>query len=139
MATRKKNTPSVQDNSGSQNGRYRSDDNLGNNEINVEELTKAKTQFQRRALCLKLITLQRRQLFNTIMQIVCPIFGLACVSILRSAVMANADIIANISIMVPVPFIYNVPLKPLSNFEHIIFNVSDCHEWYMFKFDDDVP
>ena len=76
---------------------------------------------------------------NTIMQIVCPIFGLACVSILRAAVMANADIIANISIVVPIPFIYNIPMKPLSNFEHIIFNVSDCNEWYMYKFEDGVP
>jgi len=83
------------------------------------------------------MTLQRRQFFNTIMQIICPIFGLACVSILRAAVMANADIIANINIVVPIPFIYNIPMKPLSNFENIIFNVSDCNEWYMYKFEDE--
>lgn len=26
-------------------------------------------------------------------------------------------------------------MKPLSNFENIVFNVTDCNEWYMFDFD----
>jgi len=73
------------------------------------------------------------------MQIVCPIFGLACVAILRSCIMANADVLANLNIAVPVPFVYNIPLKPLSNFDSIIFNVTDCNEWYMYKFEDSVP
>lgn len=76
---------------------------------------------------------------TTIMQIVCPIFGLACVAILRSIAQANAEVVANLNIMVPVPFVYNIPLKPLSNFESIIFNVTDCNEWYMYSFNDSVP
>lgn len=28
-------------------------------------------------------------------------------------------------------------MKPLSNFESIVFNVSDCHEWYMYGWGED--
>ena len=49
--------------------------------------------------------------------------------------LANVEVFANMNIAVPVPFIYNVPLKPLSNFPEVsVFNVSDCHAWYMYKF-----
>lgn len=57
--------------------------------------------------------------------------------ILRHAVLANAEVIANINIIVPVPFFYNIPMKPLSNFENIVFNVSECDEWYMYTFEND--
>ena len=53
-----------------------------------------------------------------------PMFGLMCVSLLKHAVMANADVLMNLNIAIPVPFIYNVPLKPLSNFNNNIFNVT---------------
>ena len=65
-------------------------------------------------------------------------FGLLCVHILRTAVLANAEVIANLNIVVPIPFVYNIPMKPLSNFESIVFNVSDCNEWYMFTFDENI-
>jgi len=38
------------------------------------------------------------------------------------------------NIAVPIPFIYNMPLKPLSNFESTVFSVTDCNEWYMYNF-----
>jgi hypothetical protein len=66
-------------------------------------------------------------------------FGLLTVYILRAAVLANAQAFANINIIVPIPFMYNIPLKPLSNFEHIVFNVSDCNEWYMYAYANDTP
>jgi len=61
-------------------------------------------------------------------------FGLMCVSLLKHAVMANADVLMNLNIAIPVPFIYNVPLKPLSNFNNNIFNVTECDEWYMYSY-----
>jgi hypothetical protein len=46
-------------------------------------------------------------------------------------------VFANINIEVPVPFIYNIPLKPLSNFpDSMVFNVSDCNEWYLYRFNE---
>ncbi len=69
-----------------------------------------------------------------VLQLVMPIFALMCVGLLKSALMANADALANFNIVVPVPFLYNMPLKPLSNFEQIIFNVTTCHEFYMYTF-----
>jgi hypothetical protein len=65
-----------------------------------------------------------------------PMFGLACVHLLRAAVLANAEVLANTNIAVPIPFIYNIPMKPLSNFESIVFNVSDCNEFYTFDFEE---
>jgi hypothetical protein len=62
-------------------------------------------------------------------------FGLLCIAILKHTVMANFAALANVTIAIPIPYIYNIPLKPLSNFENIIFNVSECHEWYMFAYD----
>ena len=53
--------------------------------------------------------------------------------------MSNIEAVANINITVPVPFIYGVPLKPMSNFENIVFNVSDCNEFYTYQFDKDTP
>lgn len=63
-------------------------------------------------------------------------FGLACVHLLRAAVLANAEVLANTNIAVPIPFIYNIPMKPLSNFESIVFNISDCNEFYSFDFEE---
>ena len=54
-------------------------------------------------------------------------------------VLANAGVVANLNIIVPIPFIYNIPLKPLSNFENIVFNVSECNEWYLYTFEPDTP
>ena len=86
------------------------------------------------ALFKLLMTLKSRQKVMMVLQVVMPIFALMCVSLLKSALMANADALANFNIVVPVPFLYNMPLKPLSNFEQIIFNVTTCHEFYMYNF-----
>lgn len=68
------------------------------------------------------------------MLILVPIFGLMCLCFVRDAVVSNSDVFANINIAVPVPYIFNVPLKPLASFGQF-FNVSECDEWYMFQFD----
>jgi hypothetical protein len=50
---------------------------------------------------------------------------------IRDALVANSDVLANININLPVPFIYNFPLKPLASFG-MFFNVTECDEWYMY-------
>jgi hypothetical protein len=68
-------------------------------------------------------------------QIVFPIFGLATVNFLKAATIANIEVFANMNIAVPIPFVYSVPLKPLSNFpDQSVFNVTQCLEWYMYAF-----
>lgn len=104
----------------------------------VSKMEVNKTQFQRRALCYKLLTLQYRQMFSTFLLLFVPTFGLAMIAFLRSITTANQDTLANISIHVPVPYFYNIPLQPLSTFEGVLFNVTDCNEWYMFSFADNV-
>jgi len=65
------------------------------------------------------------------MQILAPCFGLYCLMFIRDALVANSDVLANININLPVPFIYNFPLKPLASFG-MFFNVTECDEWYMY-------
>ena len=57
---------------------------------------------------------------------------------LREAVMSNQDVLTNQKIAIPIPFFYNLPLKPLAVFG-AYFNVTDCNEWYLYQFEDDVP
>lgn len=66
-----------------------------------------------------------------------PIFGLVCLVFLREAVLANADVLANKTISLPIPYIYNLPMKPLAAFGEF-FNVTECDEWYMFQFDTNI-
>ena len=54
-------------------------------------------------------------------------------ALLRESVTANMDVFANLSVAVPVPAIYNIPLKPFASFGKF-FNVTDCNEWYMYHF-----
>jgi hypothetical protein len=56
--------------------------------------------------------------------------------VVRDAVVANSDVFANINISLPIPFIFNIPLKPLRAFGQF-FNVTECDEWYMFQFDNE--
>jgi ABC-type multidrug transport system ATPase subunit len=86
-----------------------------------------------------LVTLKYRQLNMSIIQIMCPLIGLIITTLLKEMVLSNAEALANVSILLPIPFIYNIPLKPLSNFEGMVFNVSECHEFYMYSFENDVP
>jgi hypothetical protein len=44
----------------------------------------------------------------------------------------------NKPIKFPIPIFYNLPMKPLASFG-VMFNVTDCMEWYMYQFDSDVP
>ena len=52
---------------------------------------------------------------------------------LREAVVSNMEVFSNSEISVPVPFFYNVPLKPLSELGKF-FNVTDCLEYYIYTF-----
>lgn len=67
-----------------------------------------------------------------------PLFSLLVICFLRKVVLANADFISNTEIRLPVPFFYNIPLRPLSQLPGSIFNVTDCNEWYMYQFKDSV-
>lgn len=57
-----------------------------------------------------------------------------CTSFLRSVAMANTQVLANTEIRIPIPFFYNLPLGPISNIPGSFFNVSECHEWYMYQY-----
>ena len=74
-----------------------------------------------------------RQIWTNVIQIIVPTFGLIVVQLIRGVILANSNTIGNKIIQVPVPFLMNIPLKPLSVFgQH--FNVTDCQEWYMYEF-----
>lgn len=75
-----------------------------------------------------------RSRIENLVQIIFPLFGLTILNLLRNAAQANAQTLANIEINVPIPFFYNIPMKPLSNFEVAVFNVSDCNEWYLYRY-----
>ena len=55
--------------------------------------------------------------------------------LVREAVLSNTDVLANQEISLPIPYLYNLPMKPLASFGKF-FNVTDCHEWYMFYFNE---
>jgi hypothetical protein len=67
-----------------------------------------------------------------------PLWSLLVICFLRKVVLANSEFISNTEIRLPVPFFYNIPLRPLSNMPGTIFNVTDCNEWYMYHFTDNV-
>lgn len=54
----------------------------------------------------------------------------------REALIESTQIFANKEISVPIPFYYNLPLKALSGLG-VMFNVTDCDEWYMYSFNND--
>jgi hypothetical protein len=84
-----------------------------------------------RAIFRKNLTLQSRQMCTNIAQIIVPILGLLLVCFVREVVLSNADVIANQKISIPIPFFYNLPLKPLAIFG-AYFNATECDEWYLY-------
>ena len=62
-----------------------------------------------------------------------PILGLSVMIFLREAVVSNSEVFANTDVSIPIPFFYNIPLKPFASFGRF-FNVTDCNEWYAFSF-----
>lgn len=72
------------------------------------------------------------------MQLSLPVFGLLVIMLMREGVLANSQFLANTVIQLPIPFFYNIPLKPFASFG-IFFNVTECDEWYMYQFNEDVP
>jgi len=55
---------------------------------------------------------------------------------LREAIVSNSEVFANSEINIPIPFFYNMPLKPVSTFRQF-FNVTDCLEWYLYSFNNE--
>ena len=70
------------------------------------------------------------------LQIFIPILGLTFMMFLREAVVSNMEVFSNNEIAIPIPFFYQLPLKPLSVFGKF-FNVTDCLEWYQYSFNKD--
>lgn len=41
------------------------------------------------------------------------------------------------NISLPIPFFYNMPLKPFRSFDAFtFFNVTECEEWYLYQFNE---
>ena len=54
---------------------------------------------------------------------------------LKEALVAQTIVIMNENISLPIPFFYNIPLKPFRSFGGFsFFNVTDCNEWYLYGF-----
>lgn len=77
--------------------------------------------------------LQMRQKLTNVLQIFMPILFISIVMFLREAIVLGSAVWANQDIQLPVPFFYNLPMKPLSTLG-LLFNVTDCLEWYQFSF-----
>lgn len=99
-------------------------------------LLRQKTQYQIRALFIKNYKLQARQVLTNVLQIATPIMGLMVLMFIREAVVESTSLFANQEINVPIPFYYNLPLKALSGLG-VLFNVTDCDEWYMYSFNNE--
>ena len=97
-----------------------------------------KTKYQIKALFIKNFIIQKRQKFTNIIQILVPIFGLILLVFLREAVIQNTEVFLNDeNISLPIPFFYNMPLKPFRSFDAFtFFNVTECEEWYLFQFNE---
>ena len=72
-----------------------------------------------------------------LIQLFAPLFGLVVLVFLREALLDQSSAFLNEVISVPVPSFFNVPLQPFSTFASFtFFNVSDCNEWYLYKFNE---
>lgn len=77
--------------------------------------------------------LQSRQKLTNVMQLFLPVILLILCMFLKEAIVSNTAVFANQEISLPIPYFFNIPLKPLSTFGQF-FNVSDCLEWYQYSF-----
>ena len=74
---------------------------------------------------------------TNVCQILAPIFGLLLVYALKAMGSSNMEILSGRSLYLPVPFIFNIPYKPFSSLGQY-FNISECHQWYMYQFAENV-
>ena len=74
-----------------------------------------------------------RQVGTNICQAITPIIGLCVVYVFRYLGTTSLDLINGKSMYIPIPFIFNLPLKPFSTFNPY-FNISDCNQWYLYQF-----
>lgn len=94
-----------------------------------------KTRYQVWALLQKNLILQSRQRVTNIIQVLTPVLGLAVIVFLREALISQTAVFLNESISLPIPFFYNIPLKPFRSFgAFTFFNVTECNEWYLYQF-----
>lgn len=97
--------------------------------VNTQRVLRERTKYQIHALFMKNYQLQSRQKLTNLLQLLLPVVLLSLCMFLREAIVSNTAVFANQDISLPIPFFYNLPLKPLSAFGQF-FNVSDCLEWY---------
>jgi hypothetical protein len=64
-----------------------------------------------------------------------PIIGLAILAIMKYLGEASLGLINGKQLYVPIPFLLNVPLKPFAVL-NTFFNITDCDQWYLYKFSD---
>ena len=74
---------------------------------------------------------------TNIAQLMIPIFGLILMRFLMEGVLQNSDALMNKPIKFPIPIFFNIPMKPLASFG-VMFNATDCFEWYMYQFNANV-
>ena len=67
-----------------------------------------------------------------------PVVALSVLVLLKFMVVDLLTIYADKVIYVPVPFIFNLNYKAISNIFPMI-NVTTCNQWYMFTFDESTP
>jgi hypothetical protein len=76
-------------------------------------------------------------MITNLMQLLVPLFGLLVLYFLREALLDQSAAFINEVISLPIPFFYNIPLKPFRSFSSLtFFNVSECDEWYLYKFNE---
>lgn len=96
-----------------------------------EQMIYEKTKYQKRALCRKIITVQSRMKQTFALQIFIPVFGLAVMSLIRDILAANADVLANQKVEIPIPHFFNLPLKSFKSLG-LFFNITECDEFYLY-------
>lgn len=97
---------------------------------------KEKLIYQRRALFRKNVTLQWRQRWTNIWQLVSPIMGLLIVVIFKEIGIVNLLKFSDKAIFIPFPQLFGLNMKSLATLGNFL-KVSTCNQWYMYEFDKD--
>ena len=81
--------------------------------------------------------MQSRQTMTNVLQLLVPIICLIIQIFLTEAMVEGSSLFLNQELNFPIPYFYNIPLKPLSSLG-LVYNVSSCNEWYMYSFNNEV-
>ena len=113
-----------------------SDDGSVLSEISDENLYfEKKLIYQRRALFRKNMTLQWRQRWTNIWQLISPIMGLLIVVVFKELGIVNMLKFSDKAIFVPFPQLFGLQMKSLSAALGEFLEVNTCDQWYMYEFD----